>query len=84
MKILVVDDEQHFGSLVCRTLKRLGHNPILALHPWDALELIDSDIDAVISDIDMPAMKGGRVRWCPPTAPSRHAYRLLHGQRSRE
>jgi CheY-like chemotaxis protein len=58
MKILVVDDEQHFGSLVCRTLKRLGHNPILALHPWDALEIIDSEIDAVISDIDMPAMNG--------------------------
>ncbi len=58
MKILVVDDEQHCGSLVCRTLKRLGHNPILALHPWDALEIIDADVDAVISDIDMPAMSG--------------------------
>jgi len=60
MKILVVDDEQRFGALICRSLRKLGHEPLLAVHPEDALALLDThpDVDAVISDLDMPAMNG--------------------------
>jgi two-component system, cell cycle response regulator CpdR len=59
MRILVVDDEQSFGNLLSRTLKRLGHKPLVAVHPSDALEMLESEtVDAVITDIDMPVMNG--------------------------
>ncbi len=58
MKILVVDDEQSFGALLGHTLKRLGHKPVVTTHPEDALELLTPDVDAVITDIDMPVMTG--------------------------
>ncbi len=59
MNILVVDDEQSYGSLLGRALRRLGHKPIVASHPVDALEVFrDKQIDAVITDIDMPVMTG--------------------------
>jgi CheY-like chemotaxis protein len=60
MKILVVDDEQRFGALICRSLRKLGHEPMLALHPDDALTLLRAhpDLEAVISDLDMPVMNG--------------------------
>jgi CheY-like chemotaxis protein len=59
MRILVVDDEQSFGALLSRTLKRLGHKPLVAVHPSDALEMLETEtVDAVITDIDMPVMSG--------------------------
>jgi len=58
MKILVVDDEHGLGSMMCRTLRALGHQAILALHPEDALVMMDASVDAVVSDIDMPGMSG--------------------------
>lgn len=59
MKILVVDDELSFGSLLSRALKRLGHSAQVACHPEDALALCRAThFDAVITDIDMPVMNG--------------------------
>ncbi len=59
MKILVVDDEQSFGALLGRVLKRLGHKTVVTCHPDDALERFrDGGFDAVITDIDMPGMSG--------------------------
>lgn len=58
MKILVVDDEQSFGALLGHTLKRLGHKAVIAVNPHDALEMLDSEVEAVITDIDMPGMDG--------------------------
>lgn len=59
MRILVVDDEQSFGALLSRTLRRLGHKPLVAVHPTDALEMLETEtVDAVITDIDMPVMSG--------------------------
>jgi CheY-like chemotaxis protein len=58
MKILIVDDEQSMGVLLGIKLRRLGHVPLLALHPRDALDMLGSDVDAVIADIDMPGMNG--------------------------
>ncbi len=58
MRILVVDDERTYAEMLRRLLRRLGHDPIVALDPRDALELLDLDIRAVITDIDMPFMSG--------------------------
>lgn len=59
MKILVVDDEPSFGSLLSRALKRLGHAPKVACHPDDALSLFRAQpFDALITDIDLPGMNG--------------------------
>lgn len=61
LKILVVDDETSFGSLLGRALKRLGHTPHILAHPVDALEVFleqPNEFDAVITDIDMPVMSG--------------------------
>jgi DNA-binding response OmpR family regulator len=58
MRILIIDDEQSLAALLGHTVKRLGHQPIVALHPHDALRLMSEDVDAVITDIDMPGMNG--------------------------
>jgi len=59
MHILVVDDDESCAKLLERTLRRLGHDPVVALHPGDALEMFRAQtFDAVITDIDMPAMSG--------------------------
>jgi CheY-like chemotaxis protein len=61
MKILIVDDERAFGSLLGRALKKLGHKATIVCHPTDALNLLDDSehsFDAVITDIDMPVMNG--------------------------
>jgi CheY-like chemotaxis protein len=58
MKILLVDDEKEVGALLGITLRRLGHVPLLALNPHDALEMMTPDIDAVVTDIEMPGMDG--------------------------
>lgn len=58
MKILVVDDEHAVGARLGHTLRKLGHQAPLAAHPGDALAMLDSDIDAVITDIHMPDMNG--------------------------
>lgn len=58
MKILVVDDDEAVGARLKHTLRRLGHTAPIATHPGDALAMLDSDIDAVITDIHMPDMNG--------------------------
>ena len=58
MKILVIDDEQSFANLLGHALRRLGHAPVIALDPRDALDIVGDGFDAVITDIDMPVMDG--------------------------
>lgn len=58
MKILLVDDEREVGALLGLTLRRLGHVPVLALDPRDALQMLTPDVDAVVTDIEMPGMDG--------------------------
>ncbi len=58
VRILVVDDEYECGVLLSRLLRRLGHDPVVALDPEDALAMLDDDVVAVITDIDMPGMNG--------------------------
>ena len=56
--ILIVDDDPAAGNLLEIALRRLGHEPLVAVHPEDALQLFDAHIEAVISDIEMPGMNG--------------------------
>ena len=58
MKILIVDDNVAIATSLARSLKRLGHTPVLAAGPAEALRLLDDRVDAVISDIEMPEMNG--------------------------
>jgi CheY-like chemotaxis protein len=59
MHILVVDDDEQCARLLERALRRLGHDPVVALHPTDALDLFHAQsFDAIITDIDMPEMSG--------------------------
>ncbi|RMH44163.1 MAG: response regulator [Deltaproteobacteria bacterium] len=58
VKILVVDDDVGCGATLGNALQQLGHIPVIACHPEDALELLGLDVDAVVTDIDMPAMNG--------------------------
>jgi CheY-like chemotaxis protein len=59
MHILVVDDDESCARLLERALRRLGHDPVVALHPADALDLFRAQsFDAIITDIDMPSMSG--------------------------
>jgi CheY-like chemotaxis protein len=58
MKILVVDDERECAVLLSRLLARLGHDPLIAGDAAEALDLLDDEVAAVITDIDMPGMSG--------------------------
>jgi len=58
VRILVVDDEYECGVLLSRFLRRLGHEPLVALDPEDALAMLDDEVSAVVTDIDMPGMNG--------------------------
>jgi hypothetical protein len=59
MRILIVDDERSFGSLLGKALKRLGHRAVVKTRPADALEVVRAEPpDAVIADLEMPEMSG--------------------------
>jgi DNA-binding response OmpR family regulator len=58
--ILVVDDEESMRNLLCRTLRRAGHENVdLAADGQEALEkLAGSDFALVILDVVMPRLGG--------------------------
>jgi CheY-like chemotaxis protein len=58
MKIVVVDDNQDLGVILGIRLRRLGHVALLAIRADDALYMLTPDVDALITDIDMPLMNG--------------------------
>jgi CheY-like chemotaxis protein len=58
VRILIVDDNPQLGIALSRTLRRMGHEALCASDPLLAVDMVDSAIDAVISDIDMPQMNG--------------------------
>jgi len=58
MKILLIDDDARQANLMARVLQRMGHDVTIALHPNDALTLVRGNVDAVLTDIDMPGMNG--------------------------
>ncbi len=58
MRILLIDNEPRQANLMARVLQRMGHDTTIAIHPNDALTLVRGNVDAVITDIDMPGMNG--------------------------
>lgn len=62
MKILIVDDSKAMRMIVMRTLKQTGlsgYTTVEASNGMEALEIINNDSpDLVLSDWNMPEMKG--------------------------
>ncbi|RMH42050.1 MAG: response regulator [Deltaproteobacteria bacterium] len=83
MRILVVDDEREHGFLLFRILERMGHEPVLAFDPRDALDILRDDrgatVAGVITDVDMPGMTGiDLARRIREGRRRRHSRRVLH------
>jgi two-component system response regulator AtoC len=63
-KILVVDDEENYCSLVCRILSYAGFQTVAAVNGKDAILLVkeallrDQRFDLIITDIWMPGISG--------------------------
>ncbi|MEM7025338.1 MAG: PAS domain S-box protein, partial [Pseudomonadota bacterium] len=58
-RILVVEDEVEIGEMLAETLRRDGHQTIVAVSGRDALaKLNDHEVDLIISDLRMPDMDG--------------------------
>lgn len=57
--ILAVDDSPSMRQLVSMTLRRAGHDVLLAEDGVDAIRVAaDKDVDLVITDVHMPQMDG--------------------------
>ncbi|GAB3378263.1 response regulator [Spongiibacter taiwanensis] len=60
--ILAVDDSPSMRQLVAMTLRRAGHDVVLAEDGLDAIRVAsDQDVDLVITDVHMPQMDGIRL-----------------------
>lgn len=57
-RILVVDDEPRNVSLLTGLLESFGYECVAALDPYEALDKLDSTVDAVLLDVLMPGMNG--------------------------
>jgi CheY-like chemotaxis protein len=61
MKVLVVDDEKNYLTLMGDLLRTRGYSVFLAADGKEAREIIDADgVDLVVSDLFMPTMDGFR------------------------
>lgn len=60
LKLLFVEDEEDLLQIISDALKKLQANYLTATNGLEALEIIkdNPDIDAVITDINMPYMNG--------------------------
>jgi two-component system, cell cycle sensor histidine kinase and response regulator CckA len=63
VKILVVDDERMVRESVVSMLKRAGYEVLSADGPRQALEIVknNSPVHLVLSDIQMPEMRGTQL-----------------------
>jgi len=59
--VLIVDDEQAVRSVVQRLMRRLGYDVTLASDGTEALSMMNSGIDLVLLDVNMPGMSGFEV-----------------------
>jgi CheY-like chemotaxis protein len=61
-QVLVVDDNGVNADLLCRRVDKLGHQPVVARHGREALDILRrQDVDLVLLDIQMPVMDGLQV-----------------------
>ncbi len=60
LKLLFVEDEEDLITIIEDTLKKLQSNFLTARNGEEALKVLEenADIDAVITDINMPLMNG--------------------------
>lgn len=60
LKLLFVEDEEDLLSIISDALHKLDANYLTATNGVEALEILDEhpDVDAVITDINMPYMNG--------------------------
>lgn len=60
LKLLFVEDEEDLINIISDTLNKLQANFVTARNGQDALEKLaqNDDIDAIITDINMPVMNG--------------------------
>lgn len=59
MNVLIVEDDDDARDLLRDVLDCLGHVPVLASNGLEGMErLVATDVDVVLSDIDMPTMSG--------------------------
>jgi two-component system chemotaxis response regulator CheY len=59
VRVLLVDDDEHFRAWLSRLMRRLGFSVETATDGEHALEVLDqSPFDLVISDYEMPRMNG--------------------------
>ena len=59
MKVLVVNDERCYGSLLASALKKLGHRAVISTSRGEAHRALSNEpIDAAIIDIEMPEAPG--------------------------
>ena len=63
MKVLLVDDQTQFVSILTRRLNMRGIEAVCAFSPEQALEVVDSDhFDLAVLDMKMPGMSGIELR----------------------
>lgn len=61
-RILIVDDEAAIADLLSEVVKRLGHEPTIAVDGYTAMPAFHkTKPDLVILDYSMPAGSGGQV-----------------------
>ncbi len=59
MRILIVDDDQHFLESLKQTLEHAGHHVLAVSHGREAVEVFARDpMDLVITDLVMPEYDG--------------------------
>src|SRR6516162_10053519 len=75
MKVLLVEDDPAMARMCARLIQRRGHFAVVACSCRDAVRIVSdsSDIDVVVSDLQMPEMNGiqllARLRTLNDTLP---------------
>ena len=60
LKVLIVEDDNAMAQMCAKLIRRRGHSAVIAGSCQDALLIVRTsrDVDAVLSDIQMPHMSG--------------------------
>jgi two-component system, NtrC family, response regulator HydG len=62
VNILLVDDDADYNDVLCETLSLRGHNVLSATNGGEAYDLLQhSQVDLVISDVQMPICCGAQL-----------------------
>ena len=84
-KILIVEDEESYRSLLQRTLKRAGFEPVFAVDGEEGIAMVEKESpDMVILDWNLPKLNGGQVaRWIRKNSKFNHIPILILTIRNR-